>query len=129
MYEIRGSTFRNPRTLPRLASRARPTRPASLACKNSFSAACYTECHGPTQGKDRQFAVLPTRICYTFASECTIETDTNFIRMLKEFVQRSVKRESLNVKGFGGKALGNPTFHLTRLTFQGFFRAPFQHPA
>ena len=39
--------------------------------------------------------------------------------MLKEFVQRSVKRESLNVKGFGGKALGNPTFHLTRLTFHG----------
>src|SRR5436853_7024327 len=27
------------------------------------------KCHSPTQGKDRQFAVLPTRICYTFASE------------------------------------------------------------
>jgi len=39
--------------------------------------------------------------------------------MLKKAVQRSVKRESLNVKGFGGGALGSPTFHLSRLTFYG----------
>ena len=36
--------------------------------KNRFPEACYTECHGPTQGKDCRFTVLPTRICYTFAS-------------------------------------------------------------
>jgi hypothetical protein len=27
---------------------------------------------------------------------------------------RSVKRESSNVKGFGGRAVGSPTFHLSR---------------
>jgi hypothetical protein len=35
--------------------------------------------------------------------------------------QPSVRRKSLNVKGFGGKALGNPTFHVSRfleVTFQ-----------
>jgi len=41
-------------------------------------------------------------------------------RMLKEAVQRAVKRESSNVKGFGGRALGSPTFHLSRLTFHVF---------
>jgi hypothetical protein len=43
----------------------------------------------------------------------------NRFRMLKKTVQQSVRRESLNVKGFGGKALGNPTFHLSR-----FLRTP-----
>jgi hypothetical protein len=40
-------------------------------------------------------------------------------RILKMAVQRSVKRESLNVKGFRGRAFGNPTLHLSRLTFHG----------
>ena len=31
-------------------------------------------------------------------------------------VLRSVRRESLCVKGFGGRVLGSPTFHLSRLT-------------
>ena len=35
-------------------------------------------------------------------------------RILKTTVQRSVRRESSNVKGFGGRALGSPTFHLSR---------------
>ena len=40
-------------------------------------------------------------------------------RMLKKAVQRSVRRESSNVKGFGRRALDSPTFHLSRLTFHG----------
>jgi len=32
---------------------------------------------------------------------------------------RSVKRESSNVKGFGGRAVGSPAFHRSRLTFHG----------
>jgi hypothetical protein len=40
--------------------------------------------------------------------------------MLKKAVQRSVKRESSNMKGFGARAFGIPTFHLSRLTFHGF---------
>ena len=40
--------------------------------------------------------------------------------MLKKSVRRFVRRESLNVKGFGEIALGNPTFHLL-LTFHGFW--------
>jgi hypothetical protein len=31
-------------------------------------------------------------------------------------VQRSVRRELLHVKGFEGRALGNPTFHLLPFT-------------
>ena len=34
-------------------------------------------------------------------------------------VQRFVKRETLNVKGFGGRAFGKPTFHVLPLTFHG----------
>ena len=34
--------------------------------------------------------------------------------------QRSVRRETSNVKGFGRRALGSPTFHLSRLTYHGF---------
>ena len=56
-------------------------------------------------------------------------------RMLKKAVQRSVRRESLNVKGFGGREPGNPTFHVSRLTFHGSWERRenaagglFQHP-
>ena len=42
-------------------------------------------------------------------------------RMLKKAVPQPVKRESLNVKGFRGKAFDNPTLHLSRLTFHGPF--------
>jgi hypothetical protein len=37
----------------------------------------------------------------------------------KKAVQRSVRGESSNVKGFGRRALDSPTFHLSRLTFHG----------
>jgi hypothetical protein len=40
-------------------------------------------------------------------------------RMLKKAVQQSVRRESLNVKGFGGRAPGSPTFHVSPFTFHG----------
>ncbi len=62
----RSENFELRTSYPRI-SLVSPFPPVSL--QNSFSAACYTERHGPTQGKDRQFAVLPTRICYTFASD------------------------------------------------------------
>jgi hypothetical protein len=38
--------------------------------------------------------------------------------MLKKSVQRFVRRESLNVKGFGKIALGNPPFHILPFTFR-----------
>jgi len=41
----------------------------------------------------------------------------------------SVRRETSNVKRFEGRALGSPTFHLSRLTFYGFWERLFQHPA
>ena len=41
--------------------------------------------------------------------------------MLKKAVQRIVRCESLNVKGFGGIALGNPTFHVLPFTFHGYW--------
>ncbi len=43
-------------------------------------------------------------------------TIEDFRRMLKKAVQRSVRRESLNVKGFGGRTLVNPTFHVLPFT-------------
>jgi len=39
--------------------------------------------------------------------------------MLKKAIQLSVRRESLNVKGFGGRALDSPTFHSSRFTVLG----------
>ena len=39
--------------------------------------------------------------------------------MLKKAVQRYVRRETSNVKGFERRALGSPTFHVSRLTFHG----------
>jgi len=64
----RSENFELRTSYPRI-SLVSPFPPVSL--QNSFPAASYTECHGPTQGKDRQFAVLPTRICYTFESRET----------------------------------------------------------
>ena len=35
-------------------------------------------------------------------------------------IGQPVRRETSNVKGFGGRILGNHTFHLSRLTFHIF---------
>ena len=37
-------------------------------------------------------------------------------RMFKKAVQQSVKSETLNVNGFGGRALDSPTFHVSPFT-------------
>ena len=63
----RSENFELRTSYPRI-SLVSPFPPVSL--QNSFPAASYTECHGPTQG-NLQFAVLPTRICYTFESRET----------------------------------------------------------
>jgi len=35
-------------------------------------------------------------------------------------LSKAVRRETSNVKGFGGRAFGSPAFHLLRLTFHIF---------
>jgi len=39
-----------------------------------------------------------------------------------------MKRDSSHVRGFGRRALGHPTFHLSRLTFHGSFERLFHRP-
>jgi len=43
-------------------------------------------------------------------------------RLLKKAVRRSVRRESLNVKGFEGRAFGSPTFHYSRVRIFVYWR-------
>jgi hypothetical protein len=51
--------------------------------------------------------------------------------MLKKAVQQSVdvKRKTLNVKSFGGKALGNPAFHVSPFTVPARCAHPPMNPA